>query len=228
MGTKTGFEHLKSVIAKMAKTTHDWPFPGPIISEVQIMKTSNPILKPTLLATAAALIAAPSQAAYHLWNIRELYTDTSGSLQFIELFDSFGGQQFFGGQQIRISNVGNTITHTFTIPNSFSPDSFNHALLFGTAGLHAAGGPTPDFIIPNGFLFQAGGNFSYFALGGGAYTALPTDGVMSRTWGDGNAPNSPQNFAGQTGFVVVPEPTTWGLLGMGALGCWLMLRRRAA
>src|SRR5690349_4153877 len=178
----------------MAKTTHDWPFPGPIISEVQIMKTSNPILKPTLLACAAALIAVPSQAAYHLWNIRELYTDSSGSLQYIELFCSFGGQQFVGGQSINISSGG--ITHSFTIPTSLSLDSAGRAMLLGTVGIHAAGAPTPDFIIPNGFLFQSGGTFSYFAQGGGPFTALPTDGVLSRTWGDGNAANTPQNYAG--------------------------------
>ena len=55
----------------------------------------------------------------------------------------------------------------------------------------------------------------------------PTDGILSRTWGDGNAPNTTQNFAGQVG-VVVPEPTTWALLGLGGIGLGLVLRRRSA
>jgi len=191
-----------------------------------IPKFTPPLVRAALLGYAVATImAVPSYAPYHLWNIRELYTDSSGSLQFIELFDSYGGQQYVGGQQIRVSNTSGTTTHTFNIPNSLSSDSFGHALLFGTSGLHAAGGPTPDFVIPNGFLFAPGGTFSYFGLGGGSYSALPTDGVMSRTWGDGNAPNSPQNFSGATGFVVVPEPATWGLLALGVgTFCWICRR----
>ena len=194
---------------------------------------ANPTRKPgsclgraALLGYAVAMImAVPCYAPYHLWNIRELYTDASGSLQFIELFDLSGGQEFVGGQQIRVSNTGGTVTHTFNIPNSLAQNSFNRALLFGTAGLHAAGAPTPDFIIPDGFLFAAGGTFSYFGQGGGVYSALPTDGINSRTWGDGNARNSPQNFGGQTGFVAVPEPATLGVIGLAGLGCWLLFRR---
>src|SRR5204863_6423862 len=43
-----------------------------------------------VLGCVAAMIASPAQAAFHLWNIREIYTDTSGSLQFVELFCAFG------------------------------------------------------------------------------------------------------------------------------------------
>lgn len=170
-----------------------------------------------LIGVAALMLTPPAQAGFHLWSIREVYTDVSGSLQFIELVDSFGGQTFVGGQSISVANVGNTITHTFTIPGgSLSGSTLNHALLFGTAGLQAAGGPAPDYIIPNNFLFQAGGTLSYFAQGGGPYSALPTDGVLSRTWvGGGSAVNSPQNFAGQIGLVTVPEPAALSLLGLG-------------
>src|SRR5258706_3666494 len=179
-----------------------------------------------ILGCAAAITAAPAQAAYHLWNIREAYSDASGALQFIEFVDSnpFGGQQFVGGQVINVLNSGGTQSHTFTVPSNLPGDSKNHAFLIGTAGIHAAGGPTPDFMIPNGFLFTSG-TFNYFAQGSGAYT-LPTDGVNSRTWAGGIAPNSPQNFAGQTGFVVVPEPATFALLGIGAVGFWMLSRRR--
>jgi len=54
---------------------------------------------------SAALIAPSARAAYHLWSLREVYTDSSGNLQFIELSSPFGGQQFVGGQQMSIANV---------------------------------------------------------------------------------------------------------------------------
>jgi serralysin len=181
-----------------------------------------------ILGLAAATLCIPSaQAAFHLWTIREIYTDTSGSLQFLELFDFNSGENFVNGMQINVANVGNTVTHTFTIPgSSLSGDTANHALLFGTSGLAAHGGPTPDYIIPNGFLFSAGGSISFFGANSGSYTAMPTDGVNSRTWGDGNAANSPRNYGGQTGFVVAPEPSALALLGIGCLAA--LARRRNA
>jgi hypothetical protein len=180
------------------------------------------------IAFALAVFAPiPARAAFHLWNIDEVYTNSSGTLQFIELTDSSGGQNFVNGQQIQVSNTGNTLTNTFTIPGSSLPgNTFNHSLLLGTAGIQAAGGPAPDYIIPNGFLFAAGGTISFWGSNGGAYTALPTDGLLSRTWNGGNATNTPTNFAGASGTVVTPEPASLAIVfvivGVG------FLRRRAA
>src|SRR5882762_7539822 len=131
-----------------------------------------------VLTLAILITTAPVQAAFHLWSLREVYTDSSGSLQFIELVDNFGGEQFVGGQQIQVSNLGGTITHSFTFPSNLPSESLNHAFLLGTAGLQAAGGPAPDFIVPANFLFAAGGSISFFNASG-SYTALPTDGVNS-------------------------------------------------
>lgn len=170
------------------------------------------------------MITSPAQAAFHLWNIREIYTDASGSLQFIELFCPASGQTFLDGQQIRVSSGGTT--HTFSLSGNLNTDSLNHALLFATAGAQGAGAPAPNFTLPNGFLFAGGGTISFFGANGGTYTALPTDGTLSRTWGDGNAVNSPQNFAGQVGVVAVPEPAVWALAALGGFGLLVVLRRR--
>ncbi len=177
---------------------------------------------------AATMIATQAQAAFHLWNIREIYTDASGSLQFIEFFSNSGSQQFVGGQQITVTPIGGGAPHVFTIPSNLPGDTLNHAFLIATAGADAAGAPTPDYVLPANFLFPGGGTISFFGANGGAYTALSTDGVLSRTWGGGNVANTPQNFAGQVGFVVVPEPSTLALFATGALGLWVVLRRRSA
>ncbi len=176
---------------------------------------------------AATLIATQAQAAFHLWNIREIYTDASGSLQFIELFCPFSGQTVVGGRQIDVVFGGTT--HTFMLPaGNLTSDTLNHTLLFGTAGLQAAGGPAPNYTLPNNFLFSGGGTINFFGANSGVYTALPTDGNLSRTWAAGNAVNSPQNFAGQIGLVAVPEPSTLALFATGALGLCCLLRRRSA
>jgi hypothetical protein len=172
------------------------------------------------------MITSPAQAAFHLWNIREIYTDASGSLQFIEFFCNSGSQQFVGGQQITVTPTGGGTAHTFTLPSNLPGDTLNHAFLIATTAADAAGAPTPDFVLPANFLFAGGGTISFFGQNSGTYTALPTDGVLSRTWGDGNAVNSPQNFAGQAGVVAVPEPAAWALAALGGFGLLVVLRRR--
>jgi PEP-CTERM motif len=181
-----------------------------------------------LACFALMLSATPTKAAFHLWQLQELYSNSTGSLQFIELFAANGSQQFVGGQQISVSNIGNTLTNTFTIPTNLPSDSTNKSFLLGTAGLQAAGGPTPDYIIPNNFLFTGGGSVSFFGTNSGTYTALPTNGTASRIWGGGdNASNSPRNFAGQMG-TVVPEPTSLCLAALSIVGVCCMSRRRKA
>src|SRR5262249_31160664 len=110
----------------------------------------------------ASLVATPAQAAFHLWQIREIYSNASGSLQFVEMFCPSSGQTLVNGQQINVTSGGTT--HTFTL-NSGLPgggDSLNHALLFATSGAQAAGAPAPNYIIQDGFLFTGGGSISFF------------------------------------------------------------------
>jgi serralysin len=174
----------------------------------------------SVLIAALTLLGAtaPAQAAFHLWTITEVYSDASGSLQFIELADNSGFQGFVLGQTFQLSDSGNTITHSYTFPNNLAGVPPVSHMLLGTAGIQAAGGPAPDFIIPNNFVFTAGGNISFFNASG-AYPGLPTDGNLSYTWGGGTAANTPLNFNGQSGHVSVPEPATTSLLlaGISAL-----------
>ena len=181
------------------------------------------------LGVAALITASPAQAAFHLWTIRELYSDASGSLQFIELFCPANGQTVLGGRSITVTPTGGGAANTFTLPSNVS-SSLNRAFLLGTAGIQGAGGAAPDAVIPANFLFSSGGTITFFGTQSPvAYSALPTDGVLSRTVvGNLNAANSPQNFAGATGIVVVPEPATLGLFAAGGLGLWCFLRRRSA
>jgi hypothetical protein len=179
-----------------------------------------------LVAGAFCWWPAPASAAFHLWNLAEIYTNSSGTLQFIELFTTSGSQQFVVNQQISVTNLAGTMTNTFTIPTNLPGNSANKSFLLGTAGIQAAGAPIPDYIIPNNFLFAAGGTINFFGANSGAYTALPTDGTLSRTWAGGNAVNTPTNFAGQAGTIVVPEPATVMGVTFAVMGLTACLRRR--
>ncbi len=176
---------------------------------------------------ASTMIATPARASAHLWNITELFSNSSGTLQFIEMFTTSTGQSnFLTARSIVVSN--GTSTNTFNVPSTtLAGSTANRSLLFGTSGIQAAGGPAPDFIIPNNFLFTLGGNITFFGAGDGPYTALPTNGTSSRVWGGNvnNLVNSPSNYAGQTGVVGVPEPTSILLVSL-ALGSFYSFTRR--
>lgn len=185
----------------------------------------------TCWVAALALTAVwtpTAKAAFHLWDLAEIYSNSSGTLQFIELSTPFGSQEFVAGQTINVSNIGASLTNMLTLPSNLPGDSTNKRFLIGTAGVQAAGAPAPDFIMPNGFLFTAGGTINFFGANSGPYTAMPTDGTLSRVWGGGNQVNSPTNFAGQSGQVVVPEPTTMVLapLAIGMYGVYRRMTRR--
>ena len=141
-------------------------------------------------------------AAFHLWNIREIYTDSTGNRQFIELFCPSSGQTVLANKQITVSSGGTN--RTFTLTNDAPSDTLNHALLLATASAQTSGAPTANYTLPTNFLFAGGGTISFFGANSGAYTNLPTDGTLSRTWASGNAVNTPQNFAGTVGQVTNP------------------------
>jgi uncharacterized protein (TIGR03382 family) len=187
--------------------------------------SSFPATRAFVFAAATFIVAAiaqPARANFHLWALNEIYTNNTGSLQFIELQTPFGSQNLVNGETLSVTSGGTT--HSFTIPgNALGGDTTNHFLLLGTAGLQAAGGPAPDYIIPTNFLFSGGGSISFFGSNSGTYTALPTDGIHSRNWAGGDIVNSPTNYAGQTGTV--PAPAT---IPLAAAAGWLAMGRRRA
>ena len=192
------------------------------------LRKTTSLLPLAALGCATALLSQSAHAVFHLWTIRELYTNLDGTQQFIELFCPFAGQSAIGGQQIQVTEQATSTVHTFVIPVSLVSDTTNHAYLLSTSTLQAVGAPVPDAVIPGNFLFKGASTIAFFGSNGGPYTALPTDGNLSRVFpGTTNQSNTPQNFGGSVGHVV-PEPTTWAMLGMGGAGLCVLLRRRAA
>ena len=151
------------------------------------------------LATLAA--ALPAAATFHLWSISEIFSNADGSVQFIEFSTSTGGQEFLAGHGLTASG-GPAATRSFTFPGNLPGDTTGRRFLVGTTGFAALGIVSPDYVVPNGFLFPGGGTIDF---GEGAdiwnYPAMPTNGQLSLNRSGTTAVNSPQNFAGQTGSV---------------------------
>lgn len=197
------------------------------------------------LAAGALLVTPTLRAAQHLWDFQELYTNSDGSIQFIEMASDSSGQQFLGGFTITIKQ-GATILNTFTFSSNLALNSplsghpntasttLNQTMLIATANFTSLFGIVPDYILPAGFLTTGAGktlNFNVSPVEIVNIDTLPTNGIMSLDAMSANdlptavAINptaNPSNFRGETGTV--PEPVSGALAGFGLI--LLATRRR--
>jgi len=107
-----------------------------------------------------------------MFQISELYSNANGTIQYIVLTAFSGGQESIGGHTIT-SSQGAT-TRSFTFPSNLpgntasmmsTMDYYGYSMtyttyksfLIGTQGFAALGVVTPDYIVPNGFLFSTNG-----------------------------------------------------------------------
>lgn len=137
--------------------------------------------------------------SFHLYRLNELYSNPSGTIQFIELsVGNVNGESFWAG--VSISSTRNGVANTFNFPSDLSSTATaNTAVLIATQGFADLGVVTPDFIIPSGFLSTAGGSLNFGGVDAITYPALPGDGVRSVTRTGEPSLATPRNFAGASG-----------------------------
>ncbi len=167
---------------------------------------------------AAALLAAslPAQALFHLWSIEEIFSNADGSVQYVKLAALAGSQQFIAGHTITSASPG-MATRQYTFPANLPGDTTGRKFLVGTAGFAALGVVTPDYVVPDGFLFTAGGTVNFASVDIWNHGALPTDGTLALRRDGSTATNAPVNFAGATGQVAPPSHAlTVSLAGAGS------------
>ncbi len=166
---------------------------------------------PLILACATSGVWAGS----HTWDVHEIYSNASGTIQFIELWEADGGasEEALPGHTI----TSLTVPHSFTIPPPvLTTPTTRKRVLFATAAFAALpGAPTPNYIIASSFLSTVNDTISYDNpfWDDTTYTAgeLPTDGIRSFyeiVAAQSNAPATPTNYLGQT----FAPPGTKGLL----------------
>ena len=159
------------------------------------------------------LAASEAHALSHLWRFNEFYSSPDRKVQFIEM------------QEIGGSPVENAIANHWYATNSYNldhselvetdliGDTANKKFLVGTVSYAALPGvPAPDYVIPDGAIDPSGDTvvwwfYQTIVIPPGV---MPSDGVQSITVVDPLLPtysvgtNSPTNFAGDTGTVVLP------------------------
>jgi hypothetical protein len=190
-----------------------------------------------ILVAIVVIVAAPSpaRASHHLWRFSQLYSNASGTEQFIQMVVGEDGEDQIGSVPI----TGGAQPFTFSTSLNKTTTSINKWILIATADFGGLpGGVTPDYVIPAHFLSTGGGTLSY---GGGVdtwtYGALPVDGVSALHKSGAavtTSANTPENFNLQSGSVnlasAVPTLPRAGLIALVGLllfaGSGLLRRRR--
>ena len=169
---------------------------------------------PALLA-GLLWLGSLASADNHKWEIREIFSSADETVQFIELFDADKDEHTLAGQTLTTASGS-----LFVFPHDLSTSATeNRRLLLATAAFAAIpGAPTPDFIIPAGFLDRTGDTLTYTPTPDSVvFGALPIDGVTSLTDTLAQAPNSPTNFAGASGSVLLATATVRNGSGINPL-----------
>ena len=168
------------------------------------------IRKGFVLGSMAALLCSTSlaMAGGHTWDVREVFSNADGTIQYIELREMGGGdgETNLNGKKVTSQATGNE----FAFPGNAAAPTGNKAILLATAGFAALpGAPTPDHIIVDNFFDAVNGDTLRFhthdtwVIGAGT---VPLDCVNSLHDGSGAGLNSPENYAGVTGSVDCTPP----------------------
>lgn len=171
-----------------------------------------------VLFLSTSLGAAPTAPGSHLWDLNEVFSNSDGTIQFIEIYQPTSAccENNLGAKWIESASTGGL----FTFPAGIVGNTGFKHILIGTAGFAALpGAPTPDFVLPDNFLGLSGDTITFYFYDEWVYATgeLPLDGVNSLQVNLGSGLletgiNSPTNFNDDTGSVDAgggpPAPVT--------------------
>jgi len=187
-----------------------------------------------IFAIASAAVATTALAEFHTYKIEQLFSNASGTVQYIVMHEMAGmpAEYFWTGNSITSIQTG--VTKAYMFPNNLpvgmnycgyygcaqqaQSSTANTRVLIATQGFAALGLITPDFVVPNNFLSMTGGTLNYAGVDQITYGALPTNGSSAINRVGATVPAVATNFAGQTAAVNVAPvaPNYQGLWWAGA------------
>jgi hypothetical protein len=165
-----------------------------------------------LTAVAAATLSiTPAHAAFHLFRIDQIYSNSDGSVQYIVIRESTGtnGENFWAGNLLRTTNAAGVVK-SFQFPSNLpSSNTASRSVLIATPGFAAMNLITPDFTIPARFVPTDGGTLDY-ASGTDRINLppLPTDGATAIDRNGTPVPGTPKNFSNATGTMTAMVVTS--------------------
>lgn len=182
----------------------------------------------------ALLLCAPTTVSghSHFWRVTEIFSDSSGAVQFIEMCECCGSNT--EGHLNSDFTFLDTDAKRYFFPSDIgtNPDvSANRCVLTASPAFATLpGAPTPDFVLDPGllpFFFDPDGDTVVYGREIATYSTIPvpfgsvpTDGVTSLQLDFAGNPstgvNDPTNFAGETGSIIA----TAAVHALPALGPW--------
>ena len=194
-----------------------------------------------LISSVSLLCASVASAGIHTWRVREVFSNASGTIQYVELIES---QTAGVGAETGAANsniTSSTKSTSWTGKTVTTPTGQKSFLIASQSFADLPGAPAPDAIIPAGSMpfFNPAGDTITFAGGVDLWTfgAVPTNGVSSLDKSTGVGTNTPKNRLGASGTVnaaaasAVPSVSSWMAAGLVSALCAMgafVLRRRAA
>jgi len=172
---------------------------------------------------ACTAVATTALAEFHTYRIEQLFSDASGTVQYIVLHESQGmaAEYFWAGNSIT-SIIQPGVTKAYMFPNNLPVGSMcnpyygcaqqaqsstaNTRVLIATQGFAALGMITPDYVVHNNFLSTTGGTLNYAGVDQITYGALPTNGSSAIDRSGATIAAVASNFAGQSAAVNVTPP----------------------
>ena len=190
------------------------------------------------LTALFASFASPAGAGIHTWDVREVFSNASGTIQYVELRDngSTGGEVGVGNGSI----TSGSQTHSWSNGAVTGPTNGRSYLIATPDFAALPGAPTPDVILPANkvpFFDPAGDTIAFTTVDSWTFGTVPTDGVQSLDRVSGVGANTPKNYAGVQGNVdagasAVPTATAWMALllvaSLGLLGVRRLSQRAGA
>ncbi|HET7844333.1 MAG TPA: hypothetical protein VFL14_09300 [Xanthomonadales bacterium] len=184
----------------------------------------SPLVNAAGASIALLLVGAatPVHAISPLMQIEQIYSNASGTVQFIVVVDGGSSdcdsaEERWTGQ--RLVSTGPAGTTTFTFQNDLPTcRTSGRSILIASEGFAALGLVTPDFVIPNDFVPRPAGTVRLGTVSQQTYTNLPTDGVRAINAVNTPVQNVATNLAGASASVV---PATGVELNQhGLTGAW--------
>ena len=178
-----------------------------------------------------ASVATVASAEFHTYVIEQLFSNASGTVQFIVMHESQGmsAEYFWQGNQITSTSLGQTQRYTFPTnlqigvmcnpypygcPAAVPTSTANTRVLIATQGFADLQIVTPDYVVPDGFLSTSGGTVNYAGVDQMTYASLPTDGTTALNRSGATMPNMATNFEGASGSVAATAPTAPNYQGL--------------
>ncbi|MDA0689227.1 MAG: c-type cytochrome [Proteobacteria bacterium] len=135
-----------------------------------------------LTAIAMAVLAQTAFSDFDQWQINELFTNSDGTVQFIELITTAPNQGDLSGLTLMTRDAVNSQQKSVSFSSNLQGDTSNRTLLVATQGFVNLTGLEPELLIDSLFLFTEGGSVDFAngiaTLSYGA-AQLPKNGVQS-------------------------------------------------